>query len=316
MKIKCCFLAILLLCGTLFAAPPTEVPNKFYVTQHWISYTTSFDIETKTQKLGTLYRRVLSLLLTYDFYDNFNKQLAYARARFFSLTAKFDVYDMNENLLGTAEEELFAFFPSFTMYADDATTKLAYASMNFWGTTFTIYDPETDKEMAQMTRSFFRVKNDWAIEITDERLFARKHIDTRLLMTVLAFQGDREYWEEQRRNDPNNQLHNRNALSKEINQAADAIKPLTQKILTQLHQVAQEQNLDLNETPDQALLESMAKKLQAHYNSWHAELVRNATTQEKLADFADYCFAQVKLNDISVSQKQAILVLLKMRLGN
>src|SRR5258708_35511011 len=132
-----------------------EVPNEFNITEHWISLTTSFDIETKTHKLGTLYRKFLSLLLTYEFFDPFDNKMATARSKFFSFTAHFDIYDSNDRLLGVAEERLFSFFPTFDIYASDASTKLAKAAMNFWGTTFTIYDPATDQEMAIMHRSFF-----------------------------------------------------------------------------------------------------------------------------------------------------------------
>ena len=64
-----CILWVSLLSAS-YAFTVDELPNELYLTQHWVSYTTSFDIETKTKKLGTLYRRILSLALTYDFYDS------------------------------------------------------------------------------------------------------------------------------------------------------------------------------------------------------------------------------------------------------
>ncbi|MBI2784911.1 MAG: hypothetical protein HYX60_00810, partial [Legionella longbeachae] len=139
--------SLLISINSSFAMTNTEIPDEFYINEHWISLTTSYDIETKTQKLGTLYRKFFSLLLTYEFFDPFDNKIAYARSKFFSLTAHFDVYDNNDNLLGAADEKLFAFFPSFDIWARDGYTKLAKANMNFWGTTFTIYDPATDKEM-------------------------------------------------------------------------------------------------------------------------------------------------------------------------
>ena len=94
---------------------------------------------------------------------------------------------------------LFAFFPTFDIYGQDGYTKLAKASMNFSGTTFTIYDPVTEREMATLYRPF-GVKNDWTFNITNRALFNQKGIDSRVLMTVIAFQGDREYWESNNQN--------------------------------------------------------------------------------------------------------------------
>lgn len=102
--------SLLLGINTSFALSNTEIPDEMYIKEHWISLTTSYDIETKTRKLGTLYRKFFSLLLTYEFFDSFDNKLAYARSKFFSLTAHFDVYDNYENFIGSADEKLFAFF--------------------------------------------------------------------------------------------------------------------------------------------------------------------------------------------------------------
>ena len=91
----------------------SDIADEMYISEHWISLTTSYDIETKTRKLGTLYRKFFSLLLTYEFYDPFDNKLAIARSKFFSLTAHFDIYDNFDNFLGAADERLFSFFPTF-----------------------------------------------------------------------------------------------------------------------------------------------------------------------------------------------------------
>lgn len=301
-------LAVLLYTNVAFALPSNDIPDEFYITQHWISHTTSFDIETKTQKLGTLYRRFFSLLLKYDFYNNFDEKLATAKSKFFSLTAHFDVYDQNEALLGVAEEKLFSFFPTFVIYARDGVTKLANAKMNFWGTCFTLYDPRTDREMATMSRSFFRLKNDWTIKITNRALFSSMNIDSRVLMTVLAFQGDRENWDKP---DDNNNLRNRAALP--MAQSADSAKLQTKPLMNKIALLSKTQGLDKENTPSPEVLESVANELQQGYDAQQINEV-NDTAQEKINHFTDYCFTLIQSNALPTVKQKAILHLLKLRL--
>lgn len=295
--------------GSAFALSNTEIPDEFYIKQHWISHTTSFDVETKTQKLGTLYRRFFSFLLTYDFYNNFDEKLATARSKFFSFTAHFDVYDQNDQLLGIAEEKMFTFFPSFMIYGSDASTKLATAKMNFWGTKFTIYDPISDKEMGVMSRSFFRLKNDWTIKVTNRALFNEKQMDARVLMTVLAFQGDRESWEQQ----DNNNKNLRSALSSAA-PSANETKLQTQPLLEKIAFISKNQGLESQAIPDPKILESVANELQNDYDTNKGVDDSNDSSQEKINHFSEFCFNLVQSNAVSVSKQKAILYLLKLRL--
>jgi hypothetical protein len=292
--------------NSCFAVANTQIPDEMYIKEHWISLTTSYDIETKTQKLGTLYRKLLSFLLTYEFYDPFDNKLAYARSKFFSLTAHFDVYDINEQFLGAADEKLFSFFPTFDIYGQDGYTKLAKASMNFWGTTFTIYDPVTDKEMATLYRSFFRLKNDWTFNITNRTLFNQKGIDSRVLMTVIAFQGDREYWENSNQNNLRS-VANKPAQSKEVTTAQ--ISDLLEKIAT----VSKQEHLEQIKKPDPKVMEEVANELEINYKNLHAGNA-SQTSQERLSIFSDYCLDLVQSNDLPAEKKKTILFLLQTRL--
>ena len=229
-------LSVFLCINSSFALSNEDIPDEFSITEHWISLTTSFDIETKTEKLGTLYRKFFSLLLTYELFDPLNHKLATAKSKFFSLTAHFDVYDNNNILIGIAEERLFAFFPTFDIYAKNATTKLARAKMNFWGTTFTIYDTVTDNEIATMHRSFFRFKNDWDFKITNKELFSQRSIDPRVLMTVIAFQGDREYWERDRNN-------NSSTASKTVINSSTALTQQLNVLLKKIDVISKQEQL-------------------------------------------------------------------------
>ncbi|MGM9452625.1 hypothetical protein ACTAZI_04730 [Legionella bozemanae] len=306
-KIIAILFSSLIIINTSFAFGNTEIPDEMYIKEHWISLTTSYDIETKTRKLGTLYRKFLSLLLTYEFFDPFDNKLAYARSKFFSLTAHFDVYDNYENFIGSADEKLFAFFPTFDIYGQDGYTKLAKASMNFWGTTFTIYDPVTDKEMATLYRPFFRLKNDWTFNITNRALFNQKEIDSRVLMTVIAFQGDREYWES------NNQNYLR-AITKKSTQANEVTSEQINELLEKITTVSKQEGLENIGNPAPQIMDAIASELEESYKKLHAPDESTQTSKEKLAAFSEYCLSLAQSNAFTHEKKKAILFLLKTRL--
>jgi hypothetical protein len=188
------FALIFFLVSTCFAKDIRQVPDDFQITQHWLSLTTAFEIHDHHEKLGSLYRRLISANLYYDFYDDKDEFQANARARIFGIRMIFDVFDQNQQIIGIVREKLFSFFPSFSLHAPD-NTPLAEASLNFWGTRFTIYDVSSHQEMAHMTRSLFRVKNDWEVHISNRPLFEARGINPYLFLTALAFQGDQEYWD-------------------------------------------------------------------------------------------------------------------------
>lgn len=310
-KIFAVLFSLFLLINSNSLYADNEVPNEFYITEHWISLTTSFDIETKTHKLGTLYRKFFSFLLTYEFFDPFDNQIATARSKFFSYTAHFDIYDRNERFLGYAEERIFTFFPTFDIFGRDGSTKLARAAMNFWGTTFTIYDPVTDLEMATMHRPFFRVKNNWTISITDRALFERKNIDFRVLMIVLAFQGDRENWEK----DQNNSLNKKRELTHSNNAALIVSDSQITALKSRIATVSQQSGLDNVQKPDETTLEQIAIELEKDYNNTQANTdATTQTAQERLSSFIDYSLHLIDSTDMPAAKKKAIVYLLKMRL--
>lgn len=135
------FLSFFFIFHVSFANP--TLSDELFINENWISLTKSYNIKTRKQKLGTLYRRFISLLLTYDFYDPLNVKTATAKARFFSFGVHLDIYNQDNVLIGEVREKIFNFFPTFEIIDQDSVTKLAHAIMNFWGTKFYIYDPET-----------------------------------------------------------------------------------------------------------------------------------------------------------------------------
>lgn len=304
-KLVATLFSILLYVNSSFALSNNDIPDEFNITQHWISLTSAYDIGTKTEKLGTLYQKFFSLLLTYEFFDPSDNKLATARAKFFSLTAHFDVYDNNESLLGVAEEQFLAFYPTFDIYAKDASTKLANAQMNFWGTTFSIYDPETSQEMATIHRSFFSVKNDWTFTVTNRPLLNKKNIDPRVLLTVIAFQGDREYWET---------LMVSGKSLKAKDKTSKASSQQINTMLEKINTIYKQEGFTDSVNFDTTLLETIANELENNYINYQTNSSVNQTNQEKVSSFMDYCFTLVQSNGIPNSKKKAILHLLKMRL--
>ena len=313
-KLLVAFFSLFMYVNSSFALSNIDVPDEFSVTEHWLSLTTSYDIETKTQKLGTLYRKLFSFLLTYEFFDPLDNKLATARSKFFSFTAHFDVYDADDILLGFAEEKIFTFFPTFDIYGSDASTKLARANMNFWGTTFTIYDPRTDQEMATMHRSFLRFKNDWSISITNRLLFNQANIDPRLMMTVIAFQGDRETWKKMEEDRDRDRKKNLKSAANLSDQASDVTPYQLNLFLEKIAATSRQEGLDSVKEPSPSSLEPIAKELENNYKSRQVKDDSMETSQEQISHFTDYCLNLVQSDDIPDTKKKAILSLLKMRL--
>lgn len=177
----------------LKAEPLLEVPSKFFVKQHWFSLTNTFDIETNDRKFGTVHRKLLSLTPQYLFFDVNNELHAKAKMRFFRLGATFDIFDMNDQPMGKVDEQIFTFFPTFDFYRADGYLA-AEAKLNFWGTKYTVKDPQTQEVIAYLWRSFFRLKDDWSVDIVNPSHFFEKQIDPRMFILVMVFQTDRDYW--------------------------------------------------------------------------------------------------------------------------
>ncbi|MBX9702676.1 MAG: hypothetical protein K2X39_00850 [Silvanigrellaceae bacterium] len=295
--------ALVFLLNNAFAKTIDEMPDEIFVRQHWISYTTSFDIATKTEILGTLYRRVFSFEWTYDFYDPNDKKITTAKAHFFSFNAKFDVYDDQGQLLGKVKEVFFSLLPSFELY-DPNHRQIAKAKMNFWGTKFTIYDTVTHNTMAVMSRPFFRFKNDWTIKVTNRELLNSKAINPKLLMTVAAFQGDMEEWSSRNdRSSRNRYLKSDQEFSVKLN-----------KIQGKIKQLYLEQHVTPQYLPKTQELEQVAINLEEEFSN--QSLLETDNSIEQLENFTQFCFDKVASNDVDDSTKKTILFLLKKRLEN
>jgi hypothetical protein len=273
-------------------------PDEIFVQEHWISMTKSYDIETRTHKLGTLYRRFFSLFLTYDFYNPDNTHTLSAKLRFFSFGADLDLYEPNGRCLGSIEEKIFKFFPTFEIYAPNLSTKLARAEMNFWGTKFYIYDPVSDKEMAIMSRPFFRLKNDWSIHVTDRSLLERKNIDSRVLMTVLAIQGEIEDWQKEVRNRDRDQDKNFLKAMQLPNELA----------------LLRQDKANITQASHESELEALANELDQSFIAANPNTAAQ-NNSERIYAFAAFCQDLLNSPSVSPQKKAAIQTLLNLRLN-
>lgn len=297
-----------LLC--LFLIKPAyafDLEDKMYLAEHYVSYTTSFDISTDERKLGTLYRRVLSLNTVYDFYDIRNKLISTAQSHFFSFGAHLDIFSNNNELLGTVEERVFTWFPNFELYSPEGV-RLATAQMNFWGTTFTLYDGRSERVLAVMSRDFFRLRNYWTIDIKNLERLKERRIDSRLLLTVLAVQGDIEYLEHYRNRD---QIQGRRLTMS--NPSPKSTSKLSAKIQNKysdfLKKEAELNNVDLL---DSKQLDSLAAQLVQDFQQQYVGT--SMSTQEEAERFVDYCMNVAQAADTSPSTQKAILHLLNKRI--
>jgi hypothetical protein len=271
-----------------------EIPDHFEVHQHWISLTSAFDIKSDKQLIGTLYRKFLSFMLTYEFYDAYEVKQAIARARFFSWTAHFDIYDTQEHLLGMAEEKFFTFLPKFDILSPDNTLQ-ASASLNLWGTKFTIYDPVTEHKIAVMTRPFIRLKHDWSIKIYNRQLIEDRQIDPNVLLTVIAFQGDREDWKKR------NSIHGPQLQN-------------SKQFLNQLEGIAEEQGLSVvNELPENFSIETFATQLEKDFYQAQGDNFNSLSNLEQMQRFETHFTQLLQSDTLNKDEKQALIFLIENR---
>lgn len=221
---------LLLLCsfGEIKAQTITDTPTEISVKQRWLSLTNTFDIAAGDRKLGIVKRAILSWTPQYQFFDTNDVLQAKAKMRFFSLGATFDVWNANEELIGRVDERITVFFPTFDIYRGDGY-HAAKAKLNFWGTKYTVSDPDTNDEIAHLTRNFLRFKEDWKATIVNPTLFAEKNIDVRLFVIVMVLQTDYDMWATFRF------FQNKNALLPKISQDLGESEILTLQNSVQHH---------------------------------------------------------------------------------
>jgi len=306
-----------------------DLEKKMFLNQHVLSYTTSYEVSSQDKRLGTIYRRFFSLNTKYDFYDTKKQLISSAHSRFFTFGAHFDIYDDTEtNILGTVEEKIFSFFPTFDLYAKDGT-RLGQAKMNFWGTNFTLYgDMGNTHVLAIMSRSFWRWKHDWAIDVKDMAHLKAKNIDPRFLMTVLAIQGDqedlarrrqqeaarkrREEDYKQRQEEVHRYRQNHDYHNLQSRQLAQ-VSPLAQSMQTKIKDFIQQEESIPATTMDEESLDALSRRLDAGYQ--HLYATSSLSSEAETEQFVDYCLNEARAPGTTLETKKAILDLLQKRIS-
>jgi len=196
---------------TLASAEVTRLPEEFTIAERFLSFASTFDINTALEPLAVARKRFLTLTTTFDLEDPNGLPLASAEARFFSWGTTVDVTDPTDQKIGWIEEEVFKIIPWAEYRVFNFEDRLvAMARMNFWGTQFDIYHPDHPEEIyATLNRPFFRCFYDhWTVQIKQTQIFEEKIIDPRLLIILAIYQTDgdnrrriRAVIEQQLRND-------------------------------------------------------------------------------------------------------------------
>ncbi len=177
-------------------AHENRLPEELFVNEKVFSWTTSFEIKTREGlKLGTVYRKIFSWTPEYHLIDNDEQLLAKATMQFWSFGATFDVTDYRGLALGTVEEKLTWFFPTFAINAPSGQ-HLAEAQLSFWETQYRVTDARDGHLIATFSRPFFRLYNNWTVQIVDPAAIHENNIHPQMFLTLMAFQVDKEYWEQ------------------------------------------------------------------------------------------------------------------------
>lgn len=194
---KCFFLvtAALFGAGANLSADPLQLKQEFQVNERFFALTSTFDLQSQTQIFGTISKKFFSLNTVYDFEDPMGQLIAKAESQFFTWGTTVDIHAGSGEKIGWIEEQLFTWFsPSKYRVYDGSNRMVAVARMNFWGTTFTVTDPnDNDKEIALIYRPWFQFfKNSWTVQILDPLKIAVTGVDPRLLVMVAVYRTDSE----------------------------------------------------------------------------------------------------------------------------
>ncbi len=316
--LKKIFISIFLFLSSISYLKALDIPLQFFVKQHWFSLTNTFDVESKDKKYGTIHRKLFSWMPQYLFYDVNNQIQAVAKMRFFSLGATFDIYDAEERSIGKVDEKILTFFSTFKLYRADGYYA-ARAKLNFWGTKYTVRDSETDEVIAFLWRRFFRLKDNWTVDIVNPSILIEKQIDPRMFILVMAFQTDRDYWEALRYQGNNSGTFPQILLSKNSGEVLALEKNLENYRL--ILETYREQMDDI--TPHEADLLNIEKIVENHLASKECEIDQEINQNEPievvqakaLEKGVSVILPLMSSDDLTLNQKSALFFLLDQTLN-
>lgn len=194
---KIILIVAILLPGIVLSDIDLEIPDEFTVTKRLFSFTTDFDVETETNELGYIHRKVIGPIMRYDLYDAQGDILATAKMRFAVFGAVAVVTDTNNNLIGTVEEQVVNYFESFNII-DAEGEKQIVGALNFMGTNYVLTDPVTEihvGDFSYISWKFFMYNNIvWKMRLLVPEVFHAKKIDPRLYIIAMGIHSDRDEW--------------------------------------------------------------------------------------------------------------------------
>ncbi len=300
-----------------------SMPEEFTVNERWLSLTITFDIKTKDQMLATVHRSLMSLTPEYCLYDPQDKLLATAKMRFFRSFTVFDIKDYHSKSLGMIKEEFTWLFPTFTIISPDFNI-LGEAVMNFWATKFIISDPRDGHVIAVLSRPFLRLKSNWSIKIEDMNAISKKTIHPHLLMTLAAFQVDRDHWNAYSRSVKE---HESNNLFDKFSQSMQTSMGSLSSSIIQKEECHDLHAIETIRTYFQKKLESYRANFegkQVHEKDFHfiesLELSSDSSptnyhTISKLQETFTYLFDLFESDQMEDSQKAALFLMLESKLS-
>lgn len=300
------FVFILTLSGMASALHLHEV-EEFYVTERWLELTTTFDIHNKNNKMGTVHRKLFSLMPEYHFHDFTDRFQAKARMRFFSFGAIFDVTDEDDYLIGIVEERIWNYFPTFHILAPNGEI-LAIAEMNFWGTKYTI-TTLWYREIATLSRSFFRIKNNWTVRIPEKDAFCECNIDPRLFIVVMAFQTDMDHWREADGDFAMNHQFKFNIFGKKEKQSDNTDMEELKEILLQYRQV-----VACDVEPTEEDVAEVEKITDVYLRNSYRENFQVLDAEERIVIGCHSLLPLLDGDELNSIQKKALYNMLEMRL--
>lgn len=235
----------------------------------------------------------------YELFDVKNNKLTTVNYSYTSTNDHFDIYDVDGALLGATDEFLYRYYPMFNLYQGNSNLPIAKAQMNFWGTRFSIVDPQTQQEMAEMTRSYFRKSSYWKFAVTNNQLFDSKHIDSRLLMTAVTIQTDPVLTR------TSHQSNFKKGLVKSATKPANAVD---NEILAHIKAVQAKLGLEIGNV-DLTELNAVANKLDLGFSKEYPDSL-TMEQNERLNLFVHYCLDRAESNQTAFTEKKAILYML------
>ena len=168
-----------------------DLPANFTINGYYMLDEARFDLESTERHFGHIMRgfnqtRPEWLLFYYD-----GRLHARATTKFFSENSQIDITTANGVKLGSIKSRFFVLTPTYDIVAPNGA-KLGVLNVNFWGTHATLTEPN-GQTVVTMHRPYFAWGDEWTVSIDDPEILDQLKLDSRLLITGIVFQTDREW---------------------------------------------------------------------------------------------------------------------------